>query len=83
MSSIISQEKEQNTNLHILRTSIKTKRDLFPIQHFFDTHPKILKWTIDLEDVDKVLKIFGTYNLKEEAIINEIRDLGYYCETLE
>lgn len=82
MSNIIETDQDSIKNLHILRTSIATKRDLFPIQHFFDTHPKILRWSIDLEDVDKVLKIYGTKTLKEITIINEIKELGFYCESL-
>ena len=83
MNDYLLEKTGNRTNLHILKTNIDTKEALFPIAYFFDSHPKIIKWTIDLEDVDKVLKILTTDQLEEHDIIKEIRDLGFYCNALD
>tara|TARA_R110000868_G_scaffold37543_2_gene132713 strand:- start:1416 stop:1670 length:255 start_codon:yes stop_codon:yes gene_type:complete len=71
------------TKLFILRTDIKTKKKVKAIKPFLNNHSGIIKWTIDIEDIDNVLKIEATSNLSQHSIINEIKQQGFYCDALE
>jgi hypothetical protein len=41
-----------------------------------------LKWTIDLFDSDRILRVISSVN-KNEEIISVVNKLGYDCENLE
>ena len=42
----------------------------------------VVDWNVDLQDIDKVLRIEAKETIKESEIINLIRTQGFYCETL-
>lgn len=68
--------------LIILRTNIKSHKKVKTIQPVFDNHAAIKKWTIDLDDVDKVLRIEASENLQENEIMKLIQAQGFFCEEL-
>ena len=70
-------------NLLIFRTDIKTKKKLKAIKPLFNNHPVITDWSIDLEDIDNVLRIQVQGDLEEEDIIHLVRMSGFYCEVLD
>ncbi|WP_188112077.1 hypothetical protein [Aquimarina sp. RZ0] len=47
-----------------------------------NNHSDILKWSIDLEDIDNVLRIEATNTVTEDTIIKLIRMHGFYIKTL-
>ncbi len=47
-----------------------------------DSHPFITRWTIDTEDIDKVLKVETKGNLSENNMINLLKSSGFDCEVL-
>jgi len=67
----------------IFRTDIKTKKKFKAIKPFFNKHPNISNWSIDIEDIDNVLRIEATENLIESDVINLTKTHGFYCETLK
>ena len=69
-------------NLFIFRTDIKTKKKVESIKPFLNSHSNIIKWSIDLEDIDNVLRIEAHDNLHEDDIINLMTHQGYYCGDL-
>ena len=69
-------------NLFILRTNIKTKSKLNSIKSLFNNHSKIIEWSIDLEDIDKVLKIRSVKNFNENDLKNLLNLKGFNCEAL-
>lgn len=68
--------------LLIYRTDIKTKKKVKTIEHLFENRSTISDWSIDLEDVDKVLRIEATENMNELELINSINTHGFSCEDL-
>ena len=42
----------------------------------------IFKWSIDLEDIDNVLRVEASSELEIEHINNLIQQKGFYCEDL-
>jgi len=71
-----------SVRLHILRTNIKTKKKVKEIKPVLNNHPFILSWTVDLEDIDNVLRIESMSDLYEKDVIGLVRKHGFYCESL-
>ena len=44
-------------NILIFRTNIKTKKKVKAVKPLFNNHPVITAWSIDIEDIDNVLRI--------------------------
>ncbi len=47
----------QSPDILIFRTSVQRKQDLFRMAGLLDKHPCIRRWTVDMEDWEKVLRI--------------------------
>ncbi len=71
-----------NMNLLIFRTDIKTKKKVKAMRPLFNNHPSITNWSIDIADIDNVLRIEADDDLKENDIIRLIKTSGFYCEVL-
>jgi len=68
--------------LLIFKTNIGTKRQLNALRPLLNNQMTIKRWTVDMEDIDKVLRIEAIEPLEERHIINLIRAKGLYCEVL-
>lgn len=68
--------------LLIFKTNIESVKSLHAVEHIFNEHPEIVKWFIDFEDIDKVLKIKGVKNLSESEVQSLLGDKGFNCEPL-
>ncbi|MDO5981781.1 hypothetical protein [Flavivirga spongiicola] len=69
-------------HLLIFETDIKSKKKIKSLKPLLNKHSDIIKWSIDLEDIDNVLRIEATTNITESDIIDMIRTHGFYIETL-
>ena len=70
-------------NLVILRTNIETENRVQKLRHVFDNLASIHRWSIDLEDIDNVLRIEAKESINENEIINLIKKYGFYGKALE
>ncbi|MEO9806036.1 MAG: hypothetical protein ABJF04_22445 [Reichenbachiella sp.] len=66
----------------VFKTDIKSKRRIERVEWIFNQHPYIADWSVDLQDVDKVLRVEARSKLKEDDVIDIIRTFGYTCEVL-
>ena len=71
-----------SVKLLILRTNIKSKKKLKKVAPLLNDHPMIFKWSIDLEDIDNVLRVEASSELQIETINHLIQQKGFYCEDL-
>ncbi|TGV00372.1 hypothetical protein [Flavivirga rizhaonensis] len=69
-------------HLLIFETDIESKEKVKSLHSLLNKHSSILKWSVDLEDIDNVLRIEATTNITETDIINMIKTRGFYIETL-
>lgn len=69
-------------DLLIFKTNIKTKKKVKSLRAIFNKIPAVSDWSIDLEDIDKVLRIESTGHLAEKEVINQVNFLGFQCELL-
>ena len=68
-------------NILIFKTNIRFKKDLGVIRPLLSAYKSILKWNVDQDDVDKILRVVSTSN-DPVGIIKTINKAGYHCEEL-
>jgi hypothetical protein len=68
-------------NIFIFKTNIRLKKDVGIIRPFLSAYESIVKWNVDREDSDKILRIVSTSNDSPD-IIKTIEGAGYQCEEL-
>ncbi|WP_438425707.1 hypothetical protein [Aquimarina macrocephali] len=68
--------------LLIFRTDIKSKKKVKSLKPVLNNHSDIIKWSIDLEDIDNVLRIEATTNLSEVDVIDLVQVQGFFIKTL-
>lgn len=64
----------------IFKTNIHSPIDMEAISPLLDG-PHIIRWSVDREDIDRVLRIEATHDATHEIIYN-IQQAGYHCEEL-
>jgi len=53
----------------IFQTDIKSAENVTILEHIFNNHADILNWSVDLEDIDKVLQIEANAGLTKNTVI--------------
>lgn len=67
----------------IFRTDIKTKKKVKVVKPLFNNHSGISNWSIDIEDIDNVLRNEAAEILNESNVINLTNTRGFHCEALK
>ena len=70
MISPFYHNRKKVVRIHILKTNIETKLAVNTLKLLFNTHPDIIKWSLDLEDIDNVLRVESSKNISKEDIID-------------
>lgn len=83
MISPFYQKHKINIRIHIFKTNIETNTDVNFIKILLNSDPKINQWSIDLEDIDRVLRIEANKSLNKQDIIDKIKSKGFICRELE
>lgn len=65
----------------VFKTNINNPRQVKSIATTLDNCPDILKWNVDLADIDKVLRIEATH-AQCGPVIELVTRAGYACEEL-
>jgi hypothetical protein len=65
----------------VFKTNLQFKKDMLRVQPVLNNLPGILRWNVDRDDIDNVLRIETTHLLPQH-IINVLTNAGYYCEEL-
>jgi len=68
--------------LLIFKTNIGSQRKLNALKTVFNNLATIKRWTVDMEDIDKVLRIEAVEPLEEHHVIDLIKTIGLSCEVL-
>jgi hypothetical protein len=72
----------QTDRILVLKSNITTYSDVLQLQHPLNHHPEILKWNIDIDDCDHVIRIV-TPSLTVADIEEIVKSNGYQCSELE
>ena len=65
----------------IFKTNIETEQDVSRVASVFSNQPHILRWTVDREDIDHVLRI-ESKGADELEIKQRVEYAGFMCEDL-
>jgi hypothetical protein len=65
----------------VLKTNIRYKKQVKTVAPLLDATCNIYRWNIDLDDIDKVLRI-ESGNMKIEEVVQLINEAGFNCEEL-
>ena len=65
----------------VFRTNILEKSDIEQVRQYFGDHD-ILNWHVDIEDIDKVLRVEAKSNITVK-IENLVKRAGYWCTELD
>jgi len=68
-------------NVFVYRTDIVSEYDLEAIDDLLSSHGTIVRWNVDRDDVDKVLRIESTADNSAE-LLQTVTRAGYFCEEL-
>ncbi|MBN9482255.1 MAG: hypothetical protein BGO70_16905 [Bacteroidetes bacterium 43-93] len=69
-------------DIHVFKTNIDTETDSQIVGEVLNTHEDVMHWSVDLNDVDRVLRIV-TCSLHQSDIISLINQQGYQCSELQ
>ena len=70
------------THVLIFKTNIHTEEDKSRIKEFLNAHSSVEEASVDIEDVDRVLRVVSYY-LKPAEVISLVKENGINCEELE
>jgi hypothetical protein len=65
----------------ILKTNIRYKKQVKAVAPLLNNRNGISRWNIDLEDIDKVLRIESS-NMEITEVVQLIQEAGFHCEEL-
>ena len=75
--------KYHNMHLLLFETDIRSKKKVRRLTTLLNGHSDILRWSVDLEDIDNVLRIEANVNLMHNDVISIIKNCGFYIEELK
>ena len=70
------------SSILIFKTDLRTKSKVGVIEPILNALSSIAHWSVDTEDIDNVLRIVSSGNLKEQEVIKMVQKGGFNCETL-
>lgn len=65
----------------VFKTDISSESEVERVAHILDLEKNILRWSIDRQDIDNVLRI-ECDGLHPTSIIRQLSDAGFKCEEL-
>jgi len=65
----------------VFKTNLQFKKDVNRLSPVLGNVADIIRWNVDREDIDKVLRI-ETRVLTAQEIIRLVNNAGYFCEEL-
>lgn len=68
--------------IHIFKTDLSKDR-VEAFRPVFDALTQVTKWTVDTEDIDRVLRIESLESLKEQDVMQLSKMFGFRCEPLD
>jgi hypothetical protein len=66
----------------VFKTNVENMTHIRKLYALLKTIKGILRWNVDTEDVDKILRV-ETLNVPPQKIESLLQNAGYYCKELE
>lgn len=81
ITGVRSSFREMTITVLVFKTNLQFKKDINRLSPVLSNISDILRWNVDREDIDKVLRI-ETRILTAQEIIRLVNNAGYVCEEL-
>ena len=65
----------------VFKTNIRSRKLVYALAPHLQSIDGVIKWNVDLHDVDKVLRV-ECASTAPETIAKSVQQAGYYCEEL-
>jgi len=69
-------------NVIVLKTNVDNEQKLRVVNSLLNDFREIKRWSVDQEDVDRVLRIEARESLSKSAIAKVLNSKGLICEEL-
>lgn len=73
---------ENSAQILVFRTSVYTEQGKFRVKEALEGLPQIEEWNVDMEDVDRVLRVVS-HETSPEEIISRLKAAGIDCCELD
>lgn len=80
--SNIDKSKRPEENIMVFKTNMNRSIDFIYVKPLLTKHSSIINWSVDLEDIDCVLRIEAINSFTEQDVISLFKDYHIYCEVL-
>jgi hypothetical protein len=80
--SPVSLSEKMALHVFVFKTNICSRKDIQAIKPYLNGCPSVIKWNVDREDIDKILRVESLSNNVHE-IINIIQAAQFSCEELD
>jgi len=64
----------------VFKSNISNDNDMSELKTVFLKHSYVNGWSVDFEDIDKVLRIESSEDLSEDEVVKMVCLVGFYCE---
>lgn len=65
----------------VFKTNINGMHNIEKLKPYFNNREEILRWSVDMQDIDKVLRVEAA-SANPTEIINLVQTAGFECEEL-
>ena len=73
--------KPHSTKVLVFKSNLIAEEDVLTVKPLMDNHPGVLRWNVDQQDIDYILRVEAN-----DVTPTEIEDLvvaaGFFCEEL-
>lgn len=73
--------KQHLKKVLVFKSNLIAEEDVLTVKLIMDNHPGVLRWNVDRQDIDNVLRI-ETNELNAIDVKNLLVDAGFFCEEL-
>ena len=73
---------ERQSKILVFKTNVENDDGIRAISGVLNDYPGIVRWTVDLWDIDNVLRIEGHESLLPSVFIDIIKKAGFNCDEL-
>ncbi|MEQ9403943.1 MAG: hypothetical protein RIM99_10175 [Cyclobacteriaceae bacterium] len=68
--------------IFVFKTDIKSHLEMSILATAFKDLRNIIRWTVDMHDIDRVLKIVALDDANEKDLLSFVKSQGIFCEEL-
>lgn len=71
--------------MHILvfLTNLNDRQQVQKLKPVLESMPGLVRWSVDLEDCDRVLRVVMMHSIQPVAVLEKIRAYGVECEEMD